>query len=421
MSHAGAHHGGLVEERNVSLGAGVGRTASAALIVLGLLGIAATVFAGMGDAPGAARNAVMGYHIGFLFVLALSLGSLGLVMVFHQTGAGWSAVIRRVFEQLMWSAPLALVLFLPVLVLSVVPGLVKPGLLFKWMNPEYVAGDVLYQKKEAFLNVPFFVARALLYFVVWLTLAGVLRRMSLAQDRDGDKWRTWKMRRISAPGLLLLALTAAFASFDWIMALDYHFYSTMFGVYFFALSMVATMAFCVLTLLMVRSKGYLRGVFTEEHLHDMGKLVWGLTIFWGYIGFSQYFLIWYANIPEETAWLLSRREGGWLTVSTALAVLKFAVPFIVLLARPARRHVGVMTVVCLWVLVMTLLDLFWMIRPELKPSGVPSLTLSWVDVVGPLGPVLIFVGVFIRRLGTAPLIPVKDPRLAQSLHHVNHI
>ncbi|MGD9692344.1 MAG: quinol:cytochrome C oxidoreductase [Phycisphaerales bacterium] len=421
MSHAGAHHGSLLEERNVSLGAGAGGAASIGLIVAGLAGIAATVFAGMGDASGAARTALMSYHIGFLFVLALSLGSLGLVMVFHQTGAGWSAVIRRVFEQVMWSVPLALALFVPVLVLSVVPGIVKPGLLFKWMNPEYVAGDVLYQKKEAFLNVPFFVIRAVIYFAVWIALAGVLRKLSLGQDIDGDKWRTWKMRRISAPGLLLLALTAAFASFDWIMALDYHFFSTMFGVYFFAISMVSTMSFCVLTLLVLRAKGRLHGVFTGEHLHDMGKLVWGLTIFWAYIGFSQYFLIWYANIPEETAWLLARREGGWLSVSTALAVGKFAIPFIVLLARPARRSVGVMTVVCVWVLVMTLVDLFWLIRPELKPAGTPSLEVTWVDVVGPLGPIAIFVGVFIRRLGKAPLIPTKDPRLDLSLHHVNHI
>ncbi|MDI9637742.1 hypothetical protein QM565_18590 [Geitlerinema splendidum] len=389
--------------------------------MLGLAGIAATVFGGMADTPYAARNAAMGYHIGVLFVLALSLGSLGLVMVFHQTGAGWSAVIRRVFEQVMWSVPLAMLLFLPVLALSVVPGLAKPGLLFKWMNPAYVAGDVLYQKKEAFLNVPFFLIRAGVYFAVWIALAGVLRKLSLAQDVDGDKWRTWKMRRISAPGLLLLALTAAFAAFDWIMALDFHFYSTMFGVYFFAISMVSTMAFCVLTLLALRAAGRLSGVFTEEHLHDMGKLVWGLTIFWGYIGFSQYFLIWYANIPEETAWFLSRREGGWLSVSTALAVGKFGVPFLVLLARPARRHVGVMSLICVWVLVMTLVDLFWLIRPELKPAGTPSLSVGWVDVVGPLGPVLIFLGMFILRLGKAPLIPVKDPRLGQSLHHVNTI
>ncbi len=421
MSHAVVDHSRLLASDNVSLPAGAGRMASVAMIVLGLVAVGATGAAFLtGSDDTAKRAALMGYHIGAVSVTAVSLGALAMIMALHQTGAGWGVVIRRQYENLASQFPVCLALFLPVIALCFVPH--GGSLLWRWMDSAYTAGDPVYEAKGAFLNLPFFLIRNVIYFSVWIFVAGRLVSLSLGQDRDGDKWRTAKARTFSAPGLLLFALTAAFAGFDWLMTLDYHFFSTMWGVYFFAIGFLAALATVVLTLLRLRGMGRLNGVVTTEHLHDMGKLLFGFTCFWAYIGFSQYFLIWYANIPEETGWVVTRRQGEWMSVATLLAVGKFAFPFIALLPRPARRNPLWLAFVCSWILAMTLLDIFWLVRPELI-KNVPdtSLNLSWVDVVGPMGPILIYAGVFVRRIGSRPLIPLKDPRLHLSLGHKNTI
>lgn len=421
MSHAVVDHRRLLAPENVSLPAGAGKVASMGLIFFGVVAIGATAFAfATGAEEQAKRAALMGYHIGAVAVTAVSLGALAMIMALHQTGAGWSAVIRRQYENLASQFPVCLALFLPLLVLCFVPG--GGSLLWRWMDPAYVAGDVIFEAKSAYLNLPFFIARNVIYFAVWIFVAGRLVSLSLGQDVDGDKWRTKKARTFSAPGLLLFALTTAFAGFDWLMTLDYHFFSTMWGVYFFAIGFLAALCTVVLTVLTLRAKGRLDGVVTKEHLHDMGKLMFGFTCFWAYIGFSQYFLIWYANIPEETAWVVSRRQGEWMTVATLLAVGKFAFPFLALLARPARRNPVWLGFICVWLLCMTLVDVFWLVRPELvKKIPDAPLALTWVDFVGPLGPILVYAGVFIRRVGSRPLIPLKDPRLDRSLGHKNTI
>lgn len=421
MSHAAMDHRRLLAPENVSLPAGAGKLASAGLMLFGALAVAATAFAFfMGDSDQGKRAAIMGYHIGAVAVTAVSLGALAMIMALHQTGAGWSAVVRRQFENLASQFPVCLALFLPVLALCFVPG--GGSMLWRWMDPAYVAGDVIFDVKRPYLNLPFFMVRNAIYFAVWIFIAGRLVSLSLGQDDDGDKTRTMRARTLSAPGLLLFALTTAFAGFDWLMTLDYHFFSTMWGVYFFALGFLAAVATVVLTLLTLRAKGRLDGVVTREHLHDMGKLLFGFTCFWAYIGFSQYFLIWYANIPEETAWATVRRHGEWMSVATLLAVGKFAFPFIALLARPARRSPPWLAFICVWILAMTLVDVFWLVRPELvKKIEDAPLALSWVDFVGPAGPVMIYAGVLIRRIGSRPLIPLKDPRLARSLGHKNTI
>jgi hypothetical protein len=294
--------------------------------------------------------------------------------------------------------------------------------LWDWMNTAYVQGDLLYEHKKGFLNVPFFAIRCVVYFAVWLLLAQGLGSLSLQQDLDGDRWRTARARTLSAPGLLLFAFTFAFAGFDWMMTLDFHWFSTMFGVYFFAGNMVATLALGTLVLLTLRGFGRLHGAFTDEHLHDLAKLMFAFTVFWAYISFSQYFLIWYANIPEETAWMLRRKEGPWEWLSWLLPIGHFIVPFLLLLPRPMRRSRRFVAVMAAWLIAMHLFDLYWAIRPEAKVKGE-------VDVIGPmaldavaiLGPVLFFLGMLVRRVGRVPLIPLKDPRLAEGLAHKNYV
>lgn len=426
MSHAATPDTAqLLAHDNVTMGPGAGRLASATMIILGIACAAVTlVSAFVADEKLAMRAASLGYHIGFVVSAAITLGALGFVMILHQTGAVWSAAIRRQYENVASLIPVIALLFIPILALS----LLKPGAIFKWMDAAYVAGDVIYEHKRPYLNTTFFVIRQLIYFAVWAFLSMRLVSMSRAQDQNGDKWLTNRMRRLSAPGLLLFALTTAFAGFDWIMALDYHWFSTMFGVYYFAVGILGAMAIGVLTLILIRRSGRLDGVVSDEHMHDLGKLLFGLTVFWAYIGFSQYFLIWYANIPEETAFFTQRRQGellqfgSWLNLSAVLIVGKFVVPFLVLLPRPARRNHAVLVFISLWILAMTAIDMFYMVRAELF-AGHPQadLGLRWTDVVGPAGPILIFLGALLHRVASTPLVPLQDPRLPRSIAHRNTI
>lgn len=415
MSHGAHSHATLLAPANV-LPRGTGKGVGLFLMALGLGAIAylANYFR-TGDAT-AQTHAMFAYHLGFVFALCLTLGALAFVMALHQTGAGWSAVVRRQFENIMSAAPLMLLLFIPTAILCVT----KPGLLFHWMDA-HAASDPLFVKKQAFLNTPFFLARAAIYFTVWIGLVALLRGNSLRQDQDGDRWRTRTMRRLSAPGLALFALATAFAAFDWLMSVDYHFFSTMWGVYYFAQSMLAALALGVLMLLLLRNTGKLEGVVTKEHFHDLGKLIFGFTVFWGYIAFSQYFLIWYANIPEETAFFIARREGGWMDVSRALAIGKFILPFLVMLPRPSRRSPVVLALVCVWILSITVLEQFWVIGPAGRKAFGGAPEVNWVDALGLAGPLLMFLGFVAWRAASTPLIPLKDPRLDLSLHHKNYI
>jgi hypothetical protein len=413
VSQLSAEQARLIGRENTSLPAGAGRALALGAIGLGVVAILATlglILFGGGVAP---KQALASYHVGFLFCVGLSVGALGIVMILHQTNAGWSAAARRTAEQMMGLMPLCLLLGIPVLLFA--------PKIFRWMDPEYVAGDVIYDHKAAYLNTSFFVIRFFIYFAVWIWLAMTLRGMSLRQDQTGDRWLTAKMRRRSSYGLLLFAFTVAFAGFDWMMSLDFHWFSTMLGVYFFAGSIAAAFGFWTFTLLLLRRAGRLEGLVTVEHFHDLGKLMFGFTVFWAYIGFSQYFLIWYGNIPEETAFYWRRRQDGWMAWSIALCTLRFIVPFLILLPRPARRNLFVLGSMAVLLVVAHLLDLFWFVRPQVYAEGYEPVFFGLIDVVAMLGPVLVFAGLFVLRLASAPVAPVNDPRLDEAIVHKNYI
>ncbi|MBX3352861.1 MAG: hypothetical protein KF684_07985 [Phycisphaeraceae bacterium] len=426
MSHSHAiDTSTLLARDNVQLPADSGKLLSAALVGLGALAIGVTFAAGLlGDAV-AKKAAIFGYHVGFVLACGLALGALGFVMTLYLTNGGWGVAVRRQFENLCHP-----VNFLLLAILSI-PMIVLGESLFKWQDPNYTLGDPIFEVKQAFLNDGFFLGRLIAYFATWIGLAYAMNKLSRDVDTDGDKWKFAKAKRISHWGMILYALTVAFAGFDWLMSLDYHFFSTMWGVYFFAGNLLSALAFTTIVLIALTSFGRLRGVVTEEHFHDMGKLVFGFTVFWAYIAFSQYFLIWYANIPEETSWLMARRESGWMTVSVFLVVGKFILPFLFLIPRPVRRTPALLLLVCAWLLFMHMVEIFWIVRPQMTPPvaegaervifyGGP-LKLSWLDFVGPVGPVLLLVGLVLRRIATGPLIPIKDPRLTWSLSHKNYI
>jgi hypothetical protein len=394
-------------------------------MALGALGIAIVAFTAFQGDKFAAKAAFYAYHVGFVFATGIALGALGFVMVLYLTNGGWGVTIRRQFENLCRPST-----FLILAILGL-PMLFFGEYLFKWQDPAYTQGDVLYDIKKPFLNQFFFLGRYIAYFATWIGLSYAMNKLSRDVDDDGDKWKFLKAQRISHWGMVLYALTVAFAGFDWLMSLDYHFFSTMWGVYFFAGNFLSAICLATLILIALTSFGRLRGVVTNEHLHDLGKLLFGFTVFWAYIAFCQYFLIWYANIPEETSWVMARREPGWMTISTLLVIGKFIVPFIFLLPRPVRRKPITLTVAAVWLLAMHLVEMFWIVRPQLTEPAVEGaaktfyyggpLVLQWIDFVGPLAPALLILGWMLRQVATGPLIPIRDPRLSWSLSHKNYI
>jgi hypothetical protein len=258
--------------------------------------------------------------VSFLFFLSLALGGLFFVLIQYASQGGWGIVLRRIGETIFATLPVMAALFLPLLL----------GLhdLYEWSHADAVERDALLRWKAPFLNVPFFVIRAALYFAIWSALAVLYYRGSRTQDASGDPAIPARLRRLAGPAIIVLALTQTFASIDWIMSLTPHWYSTMFGVYFFAGSFVGFIALLSVLAPWMRRAGLLDTVISAEHLHDVGKFLFAFTAFWAYIAFSQFFLIWYANLPEETIYYRARLEGSWKAVSILLIVGHFGAPFL---------------------------------------------------------------------------------------------
>jgi hypothetical protein len=387
-------------------------------LAIGIVGIVLTL---IGAKSVGITHALAAYHVGVMGILGICLGSLFWVMVFHMFSATWSVTLRRQFENVMRAMWLVLILILPVMILEIV----REGILFSWMDA-HAAADPIYQHKSSFLNVPFFVLRLTIYFVLWLTLIHKFWKWQREQDETGNRWLTNKARFTSSWGLLVFGLTTAFAAFDWLMGLDYHFFSTMWGVYFFAGAAYSAMAVNILITRGLSSMGRMRGVVTTEHRHDQGKLLFAFTVFWAYIGFSQYFLIWYANIPEETTYFIARMQD-YPNLTKILVLGHFVLPFVLLISRPAKRSGILITVMALAAITIHFVDMFWIIRPmadaHLLHDGKEPLGLSvlWLDISGVVGVVGLFAAVVVRNVFSGPLVPLNDPRLPGCLHHKNYV
>ena len=346
--------------------------------------------------------------VSFLFFLSLGLGALFFVLIHYATQGGWGIVVRRIGETVFATIPVMAALFLPVLL----------GLhdLYEWTHPEAVANDALLRWKAPYLNIPFFLIRAVLYFGCWSFIALMYYRGSRGQDATGDPAVSARLRRLSGPAIIVLALTTAFASVDWIMSLTPHWYSTIFGVYFFAGSFVGFFALLSVVAVAMRRAGLLDTVISAEHLHDIGKLLFAFMVFWTYIAFSQFFLIWYANLPEETIWYKARMEGSWMTVSLVLMAGHFVVPFFYLMGRPVKRNGATLAIGGGWLLAMHLVDLYWQVMPTLHPDGFSPSLLDVAALVAVGGCFVAAASWLMRRQA---LVPLRDPRLAESLAFEN--
>lgn len=348
------------------------------------------------------------YLVGFLDVTIVPLGCIFFVMVMYLTGSAWSVTMRRIFETIMASIPVGILLFLPILL----------GIhhLYEWSHADVVAHDHILQGKAAWLNPESFAIRAVIYFVIWSLFALRIYSNSTKQDKTHSISFMDSTSRWSAPGLLVVFLSVSFASFDWAMSLNPHWFSTIFGIYFYAGGGLSCMAVVTLICIWFRKNHILEESITIEHYHDLGKWMFALTIFWTYIAFSQYLLIWYANLAEETIFYKARFEGSWKWVSLALLIGHFIIPFFVLVTRKAKRNLGVLTFAAIWILFFCYVDLYWIVMPNFNKAGI---SVHWLDVVCWAAVASTYSFVFWARLKNHALVPEGDARLEQSLAHIN--
>ena len=353
------------------------------------------------------------YLVAYVFWVSLALCAMFFVMLHHLANAQWSVVIRRISEALMAPIPLLAILFIPLI-------FGMPDL-YEWARPDVVATDHMLQTKAPWLNQTFFIIRTAVYFIIWSWLAHRLYNLSVASDKGLTREQLHAMRKTSAYGMLLFSLTITFAGFDWLMSLNAHWYSTIYGVCYFAGGLLGLVNLLIVLTMWLRRKGVLRQEITAEHYHDLGKLMFGFIIFWAYVSFSQYLLIWYANIPEETVWYLNRWEGSWQTVSMVMLFGQFAVPFCVMIFRGIKRSLGLLTGVAVWLLAMHWVNMYWLVLPTYTHHhGLHGAHFSWMDLTTMLALGGLFFWAFWAKFVTKPVVPVGDPKLTLSIEHVNH-
>lgn len=406
-----------------------------ALGLFGLLGIVVSLWFFFKNTDTFAYSWLFAVFFTFTFVV----GGCFWILLHSVSNSSWGVAVRRIWENLA-NMILALGIFAAPLLL---PSVQKP--LYEWMNHHreaaHHAGEHGSTVKEAlhhmslenphlhvlvskfgYMNLNAWYIRFVLYFLVLWFIARYLRGKSLQQEQDGDIKHTIRSRQFSSLVLLPFALTITFAAYDWLVGLDYMWFSTMWGVYIFAGCAWASMGLSILVITWLRSLGYLQKVVTDEHYHLMGKLLFAFTVFWAYIAFSQYFLIWYANITEETRFYLTRNTEGWRGLSIFIVVGHFVAPFLLLLSQPRKKNPVVISLVCLWILFMHLVDIYWNVIPERGPSlgigvWVPG---TWVQDIAALCAVFGTMGfLYLRGLAKYSLYPWRDPRLIESVNVIN--
>ena len=345
----------------------------------------------------------------YVFFMAIVFGSIFFVILQSLTRAGWSVLVRRIPEVYSKNVVLMAILALPLVVFGMHD-------LYHWTDKAAVEHDVLLQAKEAYLNIPFFYIRIVFYFVALFFIVKIYSDLSQKQDSDGDVAHTLKMQKYAPVAMLAFALIITFFSFDFLMSLMPHWYSTIWGVYYFASSTVVSLSLFILSFLFLRRLGYLKKEVTVEHYHDLGKLLFAFNVFWSYIAFSQYMLIWYANIPETTIFYLNRINGQWLSVSIALLVGHIFIPILFYVSRNVKRSFFGQLAICLILFFVELLNMFWIVLPNIDTSG---FHVTFSDTLLILGMAGLFFGLFLRNLGKVSLVPLKDPRFEESLNFEN--
>ncbi|QDU91621.1 hypothetical protein Pla175_50510 [Pirellulimonas nuda] len=386
----------------------------------GLFVLGVGLIAGAAAVSYSASNLPLFWHAYLLaasYYLTIALGGLFFVMAHHLMGGRWATVLRRLSELVAGTMPLFAVLFLPIAALV----LMGDHQLYKWNDTALVAEDAVLAAKASWLNPTWFAIRLAIYFVCWVGLAWLFVGVSVRQDENGQVEPLRRLARYSGPGVLLFAITLNLASFDLFMSLSPHWFSSIFGVYIFSGAFLAFMSFLMLLVGRVQSRGMLTESITVDHRHDIAKLMFAFVIFWAYMAYSQYMLIWYANIPEETEWFAVRQNHGWVWVSLVLLFGHLLIPFLGFMSKAVRRNRAAMTFWAVWMLLMQLVDLFYLIMPSYSPDRVP---LSGTELITMLlalaGVKMLFFAAILYQARGKWLLPIRDPRLAESLAFQEH-
>jgi hypothetical protein len=370
------------------------------LLIAGAVGAAVSLVGALLNA----RQFFQSYLMAYMLCLGVTLGCLALGMVHQLSGGAWGVLIRRPIGAATRVLPIMTVLFLPVLA--------GMRALYPWTDATRVAADEVLQHKHLYLNVPFFLVRAAVYFGVWNLLTYLLNAWSLEQDRNPDPRLARRMQKLSAVGLLGYGLTITFASFDWLMSLEPHWFSTIYGVLIIGGQGLSAMALMIAVLVWLGRRPPLDRIVVPAHFHDLGNLMLAFVMLWAYFSFSQYLIIWAGNLPLEISWYQHRLQTGWRTVGVTLILFHFAVPFVVLLSRTVKRAPDLLIRVAIGILVLRLIDLFWLIAPEFHENG---LVVHWLDVVLPLSMGALWLAAFVWQLRGRAILPVHDPQFDEAL------
>ncbi|PYQ15678.1 MAG: hypothetical protein DMF80_08255 [Acidobacteria bacterium] len=340
-----------------------------------------------------------------LFWTGVAVGCLSLLMINHMTGGVWGLVIRRLLEAGGRTVPLLAILFLPIAL-----GLPR---IYEWARPEVVAADPVLQMKRPYLNVPFFLLRAVFFFAAWSALAHFLSRWSGELDRTGSLRVARRLRGLSGGGLLILGLTITFSAVDWAMSLDPHWFSTIYGIVFMVGQALSAMALVIVLLARLRGEEPFAEAVRPQVVHDLGKLMLAFVMLWAYVNFSQFLIIWSGNLPEEAPWYILRLHGGWQGIALLVLLFHFVLPFLLLLSRDLKRSAPTLARVAGALFLVRLVDLYWLVAPDLHHHG--ALRVSWTDVTAPVGVGGIWLFWLARELRVRPLLPQRDPDLEEFL------
>jgi len=341
------------------------------------------------------------YLFAYMFTLGLALGSMAILMLQYLTSGDWGVVIRRTLEAAMRTLPWLAAGFLPIAL-----GVRE---LYIWARPAQ-AQELDF--RTGYLNVPFFMVRAIIYFAVWLAMAHRLDRWSREEDRGDALGWLKRLRRLSGPGLVIYGVTVTFAAFDWLMSLNPEWFSTIFGLLIIGGQALSATAFAILVAALLSTREPMAGVFQPRHFHDLGKVMLAFVMVWAYLAFSQLLIIWAGNLPREITFYLPRLQSSWRWIGVLLIVLHFALPFALLLSRDLKRRAGLLAALAGLVIVMRVIDLFWLVAPEFRRQG---LMVSWFDPVTVIGICGVWLALFIRELKARPMLPLRDPHLADAL------
>lgn len=370
------------------------------LVVVGLvLGVAGFIFD--------AQRALFDYLLAYVFIMSIAVGSLFLIALEYLAGAEWSTPIRRIPEFLSS--------LIPILFILVIPLLLNLRSIFEWSHPDVTSHDKILSGKSPYLNTTFFIIRTLFTVGIWSLFYFLFIGNSRKQDTSKDQSLTKKNNKLSAAFMPIFAITITVSAIDWMMSLEPHWFSTIFGIYFFAGSFVAALAAITLATVLLKEKGYLHPRMTNEHLFSLGALQFTFINFWAYIAFSQFMLIWYANLPEETFWFIGRWGGYWSYISLGLIFIHFLVPYAVLLTQPAKMDPKRLKFISVWILFAHVLDLYWLIMPQVHSAkaGVLTILFEFGFIIAAVGG---FILVFYFSAKKQNLVPVGDPKLEKGLN-----